>query len=258
MDAIVTAGGIPDPEDPLYAHTQGGPKALLDVAGKPMVQWVLDALDDARFVERVVIVALPSGSGLSCHKAEAFVPDQGGMLQNIRAGMKKVIELNPRAQRMLTVSSDIPAITGEMVDWLVERAEESVHDIYYTVITRQVMEARYPQSKRSYTHLKDAEVCGGDVNAVHARMVTGNEEIWERILAARKNVFKQASLIGFGTLALLALRRLKIESGIKRVSERLDITGRVIFSPYAEMGMDIDKPHQLEILRKDLAQKVQV
>src|SRR3970040_1535137 len=103
---------------------------------------------------------------------------------------------------MLTVSSDIPAITGEMVDWLVEKAEESVHDIYYTVITRQVMEARYPESKRSYTHLKDAEVCGGDMNAVHARMVTGNEEIWERILGARKNVFKQASLIGFGTLAL--------------------------------------------------------
>lgn len=258
MDAIVTAGGIPDSEDPLYAYTQGGPKALLDIAGKPMVQWVLDALDQARLVERVVVVALPSDCGLSSQKAEGFIPDQGGMLQNIRAGMKRVVELNPEAQRMLTVSSDIPAITSDMVDWLVEETEESIHDIYYTVIKRQIMEARYPESKRSYTHLKDAEVCGGDMNAVHARMVTANEEIWERILAARKSVFKQASLIGFSTLALLALRRLKLESGIRRVTERLNITGRVIFSPYAEIGMDIDKPHQLEILRQDLAQKVQL
>jgi hypothetical protein len=104
--------------------------------------------------------------------------------------------------------------------------------------------------------LKDAEVCGGDMNVINARMVTANEEIWDRILEARKNVFKQASLIGFSTLLLLLVRQLNLESGIKRVSDRLEITGKVLFSPYAEIGMDIDKPHQLEILRKDLAQRV--
>ncbi len=51
MDAIVTAGGIPLPEEPLYDATQGHPKALVDVAGKPMVQWVLDALTEARSIE---------------------------------------------------------------------------------------------------------------------------------------------------------------------------------------------------------------
>ena len=44
MDAIVTAGGIPRPEDPLYTYSHGDSKALIDVAGKPMIQWVLDAL----------------------------------------------------------------------------------------------------------------------------------------------------------------------------------------------------------------------
>ena len=43
MDAIVIAGGIPQPEEPLYEYTQGIPKAMLNIAGKPMVQWVLDA-----------------------------------------------------------------------------------------------------------------------------------------------------------------------------------------------------------------------
>ncbi len=258
MDAIVAAGGIPEPGDPLYEYTQGGPKALLDVAGKPMVQWVLDALDEANLVERVVLIGLSPDSGISCDKVSAFIPNQGDMLDNIRAGMEKVIKLNPEAQLMLTVSADIPAITGEMVDWLVETAMQTDDDIYYSVITREVMEARYPNSKRSYTHLKDAEVCGGDMNVVHARMVTAEEEVWERILAARKNVFKQASLIGFSTLLLLLIRRLNLESGIARVSKRLNLRGRVIFNPYAEVGMDIDKPHQLEILRKDLAQQVQV
>jgi len=256
MDAIVAAGGIPEPGDPLYEYTRGGPKALLDVAGKPMIQWVLEALDQASSIGRVVLVGLSEPANISCSKIEAILPNQGGMLQNVRAGMKKAVESNPGARLLMTVSSDIPAVRGEMADWLVGAASETDHDLYYTVITRQVMESRYPNSNRSYIHLKDAEVCGGDMNVINARMVTANEEIWDRILEARKNVFKQASLIGFSTLLLLLVRQLNLESGIKRVSDRLEITGKVLFSPYAEIGMDIDKPHQLEILRKDLAQRV--
>jgi hypothetical protein len=51
------------------------------------------------------------------------------------------------------------------------------------------------------------------------------------------------------------LRQLKVESGVKRVCERLNIRGRVLFCPFAEVGMDVDKPHQLEIMRADLVEK---
>jgi GTP:adenosylcobinamide-phosphate guanylyltransferase len=256
MDAIVTAGGIPQPDEPLYPYTQGQPKALVDIAGKPMVQWVLDAISDSARVKRVVLVGLSAESGVTCEKPLIFVPGQGGLLDNVRAGVKKVLEINPAAHHVLSVSSDIPAITAEMVDWTVETCEETDHDIYYNLITRQVMEARFPNSKRSYVRVDDVEVCGGDLNMIRAKTVTANEELWERIIAARKNAFKQAALVGYGTLFLLLLHRLTIESTIQRVSKRLNIRGRAIFCPYAEIGMDVDKPHQLEILRADLARRV--
>jgi hypothetical protein len=170
--------------------------------------------------------------------------------------VQKLVELNPGAHHVLTVSSDIPAITGEMIDWTVNACIETDHDLYYNVITREVMEARYPNSKRSYIRLKDMEVCGGDMNAIRAKTVTANEALWERIIEARKNVFKQAALVGYDTLLLLLLRQMNIERGIKLVRKKLDISGRVLFCPYAEIGMDIDKPHQLEILRADLARTV--
>src|SRR5512143_3305794 len=139
MNAIVTAGGIPQPGEPLYEATQGGPKALLDIAGKPMVQWVLDALSGAKNIERVVIVSLSADSGLTCTKPVAYVPNQGGMLQNIRAGIEKVLEMDPQAKHVLAVSSDIPAVTSEMIDWLVKTTMETDHDIYYSVIPKEVM-----------------------------------------------------------------------------------------------------------------------
>jgi GTP:adenosylcobinamide-phosphate guanylyltransferase len=256
MDAILTAGGIPQPGEPLYEYTQGINKALLDISGKPMIQWVLDALEGANGVERIIIIGLPADTVLTCSKVAAFVPTHGSMLENIRAGVNKVMELNPDALHVLAVSSDIPGITPEMVDWVINTTMETDHDVYYNIITRQVMEARYPDSRRSYTHLKEFDVCGGDMNVIRTSMVTGNDSLWEEIIAARKNVFKQASLIGFSTLILLLLRRINLDSALKRVSERLNLRGRAIVCPYAEVGMDVDKPHQLEIMRADLQKRV--
>jgi GTP:adenosylcobinamide-phosphate guanylyltransferase len=255
MDAIVTAGGIPQPGEPLYEYTQGKSKALLDVAGKPMIQWVLDAVCGATTIERVVIIGLPSESNVSCPKAVAFLPNAGGMLDNIKGGVNKVLELNPRATHALLVSSDIPAITPKMVDWVVKTSMETNDDVYYNVIARDLMETRFPGSKRSYTRLKDMEICGGDMNLIRAMTVTGNEELWNRIIAARKSVLKQAALIGYDTLILLLLRRVTLEGAVKRASRRLKVKGRAIVCPYAEVGMDVDKPHQLEIMRQDLGRK---
>ena len=184
MDAIIIAGGIPEPGDPLYEFTQGKPKALLDIAGKPMVQWVLDAIGGAERIDQVVLVSLSEDSGLQCTKSLTYVPNQGGMLENLRAGIEKILELNPDAHHVLTVSSDIPAISSEMVDWMVKTNAGTDLDIYYTVIPRHVMEERFPDSKRTYTRLKDAEVCGGDLNMIRASTVNSKASCIPRQLPA--------------------------------------------------------------------------
>lgn len=254
MDAIVTAGGIPQPGEPLYEECQGQNKALLDIAGKPMIQWVLDALCQAELIDQIVVIGLPEGSGVTCPKVTAWLPNYGGLLENIRAGVIKVTQLNPQAGHVLSVSSDIPAITPEVVDWSVQVADDPAMDIYYNIIRRDVMETRYPTSKRSYTRLKSLEVCGGDMNVIHTRTVTQNNDLWDKIISARKNVFKQASLIGYDTLILLLLRLIDLQSAEKMVTRRLNIKGKAVLCPYAEIGMDVDKPFQLEIMRADLAQ----
>jgi GTP:adenosylcobinamide-phosphate guanylyltransferase len=256
VDAILTAGGIPEPGDPLYEYTQGEPKATLDIAGKPMIQWVVDALDRATLVDKIIIVGLTDGKRLNCSKAITLLPSHGDLLKNLHAGISKEREINPEASHVLSVSSDIPAITPEMVNWTIETSLQSDVDVVYNVITRQVMEARFPSSNRSYVRLKDVEVCGGDMNVIRTLTVTSNEDLWERIVASRKNALRQASLIGYDTLLLLLLRRITLEQGAQKVTKRLKITGRAVLCPYAEIGMDVDKPHQLEIMRADLEKRV--
>lgn len=256
MNAIVIAGGIPLPEDPLYIYTEGRSKAMLDVAGKPMIQWVLDALSEAQKVENVIIVGLSEKTGVTCAKPLSYVPNQGRMLANIVAGVEKSLELNPRQEYVLIVSSDIPALRGEMVDWLVEQVEQTPADVYYGVVPRDVMEQRYPNSKRTWTRLKEMEVCGADINACHVRMATEHLDLWEELIGNRKSPLKQIMKLGLDTVLLLLLRRLTIQEVVERASQRLGINGKAIIWPWAEAGMDVDKPHQLELMRADMESRL--
>lgn len=245
-------GAVPGPEDPLYPHTRGAPKAVLDVAGKPMAQWVLDALDASAAVEGVIIIGLGPESGLATTKPVGYLPDQGGAVANAVAGTRRALEWAPSTQRVLLTSCDVPAVTGEMIDWRIAVAESAGADFDYLAIERGVMERRFPGSRRTYTPLRRMQVCGGDINVAHVRL-TENLPLLERMTGARKNPFRMASLIGWNVLLLLALRQMTLERGERLISRNLGIRTRLHLCPYAELGMDIDKPHQLELLRADLA-----
>lgn len=250
---MVAAGGEIEPDDPLYQLTRGGPKAMLPIGGRPMVQWVLDALAESDRIGRVVVVGLTAEHGLTCgQKAVDFIPSAGSMVANARAGIGRILQLNPQAQYALWVSADIPALRAEHVNWLVDTCLQTDHDFYYAVIERSAMETRFPASRRSYTHLKGVTVCGGDVNMIATRLVSGENALWDKVTAARKNVLKQASLIGWRTLFLLLLRQLTPELAAQMVGKRLGLNGRVLFCPYAEVGMDVDKPFQYDILSREL------
>ncbi len=253
MDAIVTAGGIPQPGDPLYSYSNGDSKALIDVAGKPMIQWVLDALGDSKEVDNVIVIGLTPKSGLTCKKPLYYLSNQGRMLANIVAGVSKSVELNKKTEYVLLVSSDIPALKGEMVDHLVQTSMQTRDDMYYGVCPREVMETRFPASHRTYTKLKDMQVCGADINVIHVSMTTEHLDTWEKLIGNRKSPLASAAVIGWDTLFQLFTRQFTLQGLADRACERIGITGKIIIWDKAEPCMDVDKPHQLEIMREDLA-----
>lgn len=265
VDAILAAGGVPGPDDPLYSLTRGQPKALLEIAGRPIIQWVLDALGAARTVRRVVIVGLsplPLGEGvaslmevratLSCRKPLDYLPDHGSLVANLLASAHWLHMQDSAARYGLLVSSDLPALTPEAVDWSVEAALQTEHDGYYSVIPRAVMEARFPDSRRSYFRLKDGEFTAGDLALMSVRLATEAHPVWQQLVEARKNSVRQAQLIGVGLAVRFLTRQLTLAEAERRISARLGVRGRVLVCPHAEAGMDVDKPHHYEIMRREL------
>ncbi|MFN2113764.1 MAG: nucleotidyltransferase family protein [Anaerolineales bacterium] len=254
MDAILLAGGVPDPESPLYPFTLGKPKAALEIGSKIMIQWVLDALEGSPSIGSIVVVgAIELMDEVRSSKIVEHLPAGGDMLTNFQLGADAILAHDPSADRVAVVSSDIPFINPQCIEWVLNTSQEDDRDINYCVIRQERMEERFPTSNRSYVKLKDMKVCGGDLAVIHLDLYRSKPDFWRTLIEARKSPLHQASLIGFDVLLLILLRMLTLEETVRKVTRRLKITGKGLDCPYPEIGMDIDKPHQLEIARKELS-----
>lgn len=251
MNAVLLAGGIPKSGELLYEECQGQSKALLDVAGKPMVQWLLDALGESEHISNVLVIGLDASSALHCTKPLSFIPDGGGLLENILLGIQYIRAHSPDSTHVLLSSTDVPSVTTEIIDWRIEAAQEASAELDYAVVERSTMETRFPDAKRSYIHLQDIEICGGDMNIISVNLAQ-KTDLWGRLVAARKSVRRQAALLGYDLLLQVLARRITLKQGEEKISRRLGVKGRVVVSPYAELAMDVDKPEQLAIMRNDL------
>jgi len=257
MNALVLAGGTLAADDPLYSQSTDGWRCLLDIHGRPMVQWVLDALNGADSVHEIFIIGLPQTQKLQSNKPLHFLNESGGLFENIRFGVMAATENNSASTKVLLASGDLPAIQPEMVEWLTEQVSQDPEAmLYYNVITRETMNDRFPNANRTFVRLKGLTVCGGDMNVADRELFAKDNSLWEKLAKARKNPFKQVSLLGIDSLILVALRMVTLEEAVRRVSKKLGVEGRALVTPYAEIGMDADKPYQLEILRKALEDKI--
>ena len=250
--AVVTAGWSPKEDDPLAEYTHDKPKALIPIAGKPMITYVVDALAGSRYIQNIIIVSLDPAAGVEFSAPVEYVPDAGDILNNVEAGLNHATAHYPNVDGVLISSSDVPTITPPIVDAFIEECFHTDHDLYYSIIERTVMEGRFPGSLRSYTHLREGDFAGGDLILIRPSMALDQRELWRDLSAARKSSLRQARLVGMGLFLKLLIHRLSLADAERRISQVLNVRGRAVPFPYAEVGMDVDKPFQLEIVRAEL------
>jgi GTP:adenosylcobinamide-phosphate guanylyltransferase len=251
MDVIILAGGR-SVEDPLAEMAQGKPKSLLPIAGKPMVQWVLDAVNESPSIDTVALIGIDETEELSCNKKLLVLPDFGSLMGNIQQGAQTFLDLHPLETHILSISADIPTITGEIIESMIKEYAGYKYDIYYSVVERDIMEKRFPGSKRTYIKVKDGEICGGDLNCYSKRAALDPKALWKELIRLRKNPLKQAAMIGLDTLVLLQMGKLTLDEAADRVCHKMGITGKALRVPFAEIGMDVDKPFQFDMVEADL------
>jgi hypothetical protein len=180
------------------------------------------------------------------------VPAAGSILENILVGLEELERVAPGVERVLMCACDVPLVTGDMVRYLVETALSTGAEVCYTVVRRETMEARFPGSGRSFVRLLDGRFAGGDMNLLNPGIFEQNRVLLDSLMGARKKVFTQARLLGLRFLLKFLFRRLSIADGERKAQSIFGVPCRVIPVRYAELGMDVDKPQQLDLVRAEM------
>lgn len=250
MNCVVLAGGIPAFDDPLYSLTQGQPKAFLRFGQETLLDKVLQALHSATNVDKVAVVGIAQPGQLTIRYPYDFLPSQGTFVDNIFAGVDWLLKEDSDSKHALFCTSDIPTLTSPIIDSFIAQCQPLDYAAYYPMVTKEAMEARFPGSKRTFVHLTDANVAGGDLVIARPDLADEHRELLLALTDKRKQAWKLARIIGPFFLLRFLLHRLSIADIETTATRVIGHPVKILLSPVAEIAMDIDKPEQYELIRQ--------
>jgi len=188
--------------------------------------------------------------------AKYQLPPGATVLQGGRAiieSLKIGIAAAGGSGKVLVATADIPLLTPEAVNDFIGKCSAVDADLYYPVVSREVNRRTYPKTERTYVRLREGTFTGGNLILLNPEIVARCEEKAEYIFRYRKNPYILCQMLGWGFVLKFAFRQLGLREVEQRMSEILGIRGVVIQSSYPEVGIDVDKPSDLELVRAAFA-----
>jgi molybdopterin-guanine dinucleotide biosynthesis protein A len=234
--AVVLAGGRLERHRFLGVPSQIQSKALLPVAGQPLLSWSLKAITAVDSFSSVVVVGHPEAKELvaSCSRAR-FVPEAGGIAENLWAGLEALGECS----HVLILSGDLPLLTPFHLESLLEGMPEA--DFVFPIVERGVIKALIPDRWCVFVKTQEGWFTGCSAGLVKRDRLLERRDWVDRVLRSRRNVVRLAGFFGVGfalkaLLGLLSLRRIE-----ERVSAVLGLQARSYITPHPELALDVDK-----------------
>ncbi len=248
MYSIVLAGA-PN-KGPLRQVSPAQYEAEIEIAGRPMLEYVVLALERVQSIKKIVIVGSESMLSNSKSKKEQFIFVKPGssVIDSLENGIST---LNVR-EPVLILTSDIPLITKEALEDFLERCQDRPGDIYYSFVPKTINDQKYPGVQRTYVRLKEGTFTGGNLVLLSPEIIHEKFPTLKKAVALRKKPLKLCAMLGWWYICKLILGVLTIKEIENRVAEIFGIKAVGIVSLYPEVGIDVDKPSDLKLAREIL------
>lgn len=246
VDAFISAGGLSPWLKPLTSTEH---RCLAPVGDKRIIDYIIDALQQSGCVRRIVIAARQE----ALPELRATLPTdillceaEGDLPATALAAAKVLGE--DSTEKLLGVCDDIPLLTPVAVrDFLAACEEYPQRELFYPIIPKDACLAAFPNAQRTYGKLADGVFTGGNMMLMAKKIMPQGQQVAREIFARRKSPLKLCNWLGWSFIIKLLLHRLTIADAEKRTSELLHIKCKAIITRHAGIGMDIDKPADLEL-----------
>lgn len=250
IDILILVGKSKHDEElfKLYKKRRIPLKALLPVHGKPMLEWVVDAIRSSKNIRRLFIVGMEKEQ--LPYEEVIYIPHQpeSKITDKLQAWSDWFIDNEGEQPEYVAIANgDIPTINSEAIDYFIENALKLNTDFVQSVVTKEVMEETFPESGRSFYNFNRTRICAGDLYLFRCSKFAKAKRKLQKIQEKRKNFF----LIAFFLSPLKAIKAMRGKLTLKKAEKifkrALGIRGRSLIVPFAEVAMDVDKPKQYKL-----------
>lgn len=244
MKAFILAGG----KD--HINIEGCPnKALLPIEGAPMLQYIIDALRGSTYIDGIAIIG--DVELLKKHvqvdgSRDVFLQEEEKMIDNVVKGLDYFQD----QENLLLITSDIPFIHTDAIDHFIQASLDSGADLTYPIISKETQLDSFPDMQRTYVKLQEGSFTGGNMIMAKPSIKENCISMARHMIQNRKKPWRMVQILGLGFLIQLLMGKLTIKKLENRIGELLGITPKAIITPYAEIGNDIDKPEDVELVKK--------
>jgi len=251
MYDVVILAGTGKPEK--LTQSEGvGNKAFIRVRGKALLAYTLEALRSSPAIGRILVVG-PQNELTPLAAAFGFTPveEKGGLLENITAGFQCLAP----SRHFLLVSADMPFLTRAALEDFLSRCQPLDRDVFYPVVAKADTEKMFPGMPRTYVRLKEGVFTGGNIFLVSTEIMGEGMPRLGKFINKRKSPLKLLAALGPVFVIKFFCRMLSIGDLERNLPRLLGISGKAIITPYAEIGADVDKPSDLDLVRTRFFQR---
>ncbi|WP_284736137.1 nucleotidyltransferase family protein [Dongia deserti] len=254
MNALILAGSR-GPDDPMAKAAGVSHKALLPVAGVPMLLRVVTAVRATPGIERIhvciedarVIAQVPELEAL--HRAGTLdvVPAAESPAASVAAALRRI----DLSQPLLVTTGDHPLLTPAILQRFLEAAPAAC-DLAVALAPSDVVSAAYPGAIRTFYRLGKRRFSGCNLFLVRSPNAARVAEFWRRMEAHRKRPLRLIWEIGPLALIKVLLGLMDAGQAFAYLSRKAGATIRHVELPIAEAAVDVDKPADLELVERIL------
>ncbi len=247
---LVLAGTRPG-GDPLLGGTGLPSKALLPIAGKPMLAHVLAALAEAPEVGPITVVAqdtapLAADRRIAGASRNARWRTSPG---SIADAVREAVEGTPGP--LFVTTADNVLLTPAMIAQFL--AEGAGRDVAIGLVERSRLQEAGISTARTWLSFRGGQWSGANLFLLGGRQVLPLVEFWRSLEQDRKKGLRLLGAFGPGLLAGAALRLIDIDTFAARAAARFGLGAQVVPMNAAEACIDADKPADIAVIETILA-----
>ena len=236
--AVVLAGSRPGRD--AFAEQFGTDlKALIPIAGEPMVRRPVRALLQSRSVAKILVLTqAPDRIGeVMPDDPRIEVRESSG---TIAEALEQLIIDHEAQFPMLVTTADHALLDEQMLAEFVSAADGV--DLAVGVVERQSLLQRLPQSKRTWLAFRGGAYSGANLFAFGSIKVLAAIEQWRSVEQDRKKGWRVLSALGPALLPGALLRLRTLDQSVAAVAGKLGLSARAVVLSNPLAAVDVDKP----------------